>query len=140
MKKIAGILMICATFVAFGFTNSTSVDTEKMVNLTVKYSFTGIVEGYDHDCKTELYVDGKLAATSTVEKESKPNYVTASVTKGSHEIKVVNYALYEGVWEEHTIANNYSQDCIYTQTVNCKKKSNTVKLLFDIDNGTKLVK
>jgi len=139
MKKITRILMICATIVAFGFTNPSEVGMGKMVDLTVKYSFKGIVDGYDHDCKTELYVDGKLVATSTVEKESKPNSVSAKIKKGTHDIKVVNYALYEGLWEAHTIENNYSQDCLYSATINCKKKSNTIELLFDIDNGTIVV-
>lgn len=141
MKKIAGILMICATFVAFGFTSPKSPEAgEKMVTLTVGYTFSGIVDGYDHMNKSELYVDGKLVATSSVKEESKPNSVSATVTKGSHNIKVLNYAMYEGEWEVHSIANNYSQDCMYEANVNCKKKNTKIKLLFDLDNGTKLVK
>lgn len=106
------------------------------VTITVKWSFKNIVEGYDHDTKTELYVDGKLMATSTVTKESQPNSVSAVVPKGQHKIKVVNYAYYDGVWEEHTIENTYSIDCLYEADINCRKKNNKVTLVFDIDAGT----
>lgn len=72
---------------------------DKMVKVTVKWQFKNIVDGYNYDTKTELYVDGQLAATSTVTKESKPNSVSARVTPGVHDIFVVNYALYKGNWE-----------------------------------------
>ncbi len=120
-------------------TSFTASQAEKEIKITVKYSFKGIEEGYDHDTRTELYIDDELAATSTVKKESKPNSVTAVITKGKHNIRIVNQALYEGTWEDHTIANNYSIDCLYEAEINVKKTL-TIQLLFDLDSETKRVK
>ncbi len=131
--------MICATFVAFGFKAPSNSEAGKMIDFTVNYSFKGIVEGYDHDNKTELYVDGNLVATSTIAKESQPNFVTAKVKKGKHSIQVINYAMYEGTWEKHTIENNYSIDCTYEATLDINKKAKTLTLLFDIDDKTQVV-
>ena len=140
MKKFVNITLFMLLAVTSSFAGTPNAPKEKTVTLTVSYEFKGIVDGYDHENKTELYVDGQLVATSTVKKESEKNSVSAVVSKGKHDIKVINYALYEGVWEEHTIANNYSQDCKYETSINVTKKKSKIKLLFDIDNGTKLVK
>ncbi|MCG3166798.1 MAG: hypothetical protein POELPBGB_02580 [Bacteroidia bacterium] len=103
--------------------------------LTVSWLFCNIVEGYDHDTKCEIYIDGNLVTTSTVTKESQKNSVTVTTTPGKHNVKVVNLALYEGNWEEHTIANTYSIDCLYEGSMNIGKKS-LLSLIFDIDSGT----
>ena len=50
-------------------------------------------------------------------------------------MRIVNYALYEGNWEEHTVENNYSYDCVYELNQNFKKRKYTVDLVFDLDNG-----
>lgn len=110
------------------------------VKVTVSWKFLNLVEGYDHDSKCEIYIDGNLVATSSVSKESKPNSVSFNVSKGSHTIKVVNYAYYEGTWEEHTIANNYSIDCLYENRMTFNKRKNKLPLVFDIDKGTSLAK
>lgn len=137
MKKLLTILLLAT---GFALQASEPIQpapaADKMVKLTVKWSFKNIVDGYDHDTKTELYVDGRLLATSTVTKESKPNSVSADVTAGMHQIRVVNYAMYEGNWEVHSISNNYSIDCLYEESINCNKKKNTVVLEFDINSGT----
>jgi len=134
------LLLILSVFV-IGAVNTSFISepNEKDLKITVKYSFKGIVDGYDHPTKTELYIDDELKGTSTVSKESQPNSVTATATKGKHRIRIVNYAQYEGNWEEHTIANNYSIDCLYEAEVSVKKNL-TIKLLFDLDSGTKKVK
>jgi hypothetical protein len=95
---------------------------EKKGTITVKTSYTGIVEGYDHVNKTVLYVDGKLAAESSEQVQSKPNSFSVTVP-----------------WEEHTIANEYSLDALYEGSVNVKKKL-TVNLVFDIDQEKTLAK
>jgi hypothetical protein len=139
MRNVKVLILGIIAVVASSFTLIEN-GGEKTVNVTVAWEFKGIVDGYDHNTKTELYIDGKLVATSTEKKESKPNSVSATTTRGSHDIKVINYAQYEGSWEAHTIANNYSIDCTYQETVNCKKKNNNIRLLFDLDSGTKRVK
>ena len=104
--------------------------------LTVFYKFANIVEGYDHDTKTEVFIDGESMGTSGVAAESKGGTVTVNVPMGEHNLRVVNYALYEGEWEEHTIDNEYSIDCIYETTHKFGKKPEKLYLLFDIDQGT----
>lgn len=120
-------------------TSFTAIPSEKDVKITVKYSFKGIEEGYDHDTRTEVYIDDELKGTSTVKKESQANSVSVSTSKGKHTIRIVNQALYDGVWEDHTIANNYSIDCLYEADITVKK-SLTIQLLFDLDGQTKRVK
>lgn len=140
MKKIASLFLICTLFATAAIAGNNQPSGGKTVKFTLNYSFKGIVEGYDHDNKTELYIDGILVATSSVKKETEKNSITVDITKGSHDIKVINYAYYEGTWEEHTIANNYSIDCLYETKMNITKKKNKLNLLFDIDSGTQVVK
>ncbi|HNV99935.1 MAG TPA: hypothetical protein PKL06_11240, partial [Chitinophagales bacterium] len=64
MRKLLTILFIVS--VAAVQANEPIPPAKGNVTITVKWSFKNIVEGYDHDTKTELYVDGKLMATSTV--------------------------------------------------------------------------
>ncbi len=139
MKKALFVLFIATTAtINYGFTPTEL--KSKTVSLTVSYSFANIEEGYDHQTKCEVYIDGVLAATSTVNAESAPNSVIVKTKKGTHQIKVINYALYEGVWEIHTIENEYSQDFIYDAEMELTKKSNQLSLLFDVDEGLSVVK
>jgi hypothetical protein len=112
-----------------------SFSPPKSCTLTVSYKFENVVEGFDHECKTIVFVDGDQVAESSVKLESEPNSVTAVVPCGRHTVKIMNYALYEGEWEEHTIANEYSIDCSY-ETVMTLKKKTKIALVFDIDSGT----
>ncbi|MBK7211819.1 MAG: hypothetical protein IPH88_00675 [Bacteroidales bacterium] len=133
MKKtaiIVGILLCFALVPAIA---------QKTGKITVKSQFKGIVEGYDHTCKTQLFVDGRLVASSEEGLESKPSSFSAVVPRGRHDIKIVNYAFYEGNWEEHTKENNYSIDASYEGSVNLKKKL-TITLVFDIDKEETQVK
>ncbi len=137
MKKILIVLVLITSATAFGFKNAeTTAEAYKDVKLTVKFSFENIEEGYDHLTKTEVYIDGNLAGTSTTRNQSKDNMVVCSTTKGNHAVRIINYAYYENQWEAHTIANNYSIDCLYEGDVNLKKKNNKIELVFDLDSGT----
>ena len=103
--------------------------------LTVNYKFANIEEGYDHDSKTVVLIDGDVVGESGVAPESKGGTFTVQVPTGMHTLRVVNLALYEGVWEEHTIENNYSIDCFY-ETDHFFKKPEKLYLLFDVDSET----
>ncbi len=103
--------------------------------IIIKWSFKNIVEGYDHDNKIIVFIDGKQVKESSVKKESEPNTLKVKVKKGNHNIKIMNYASYEGKWEEHTVSNDYSIDCSYEKNMEIKKKT-TITLVFDIDSGT----
>ncbi len=103
--------------------------------LTVYYQFTGIEDGYDHQCKTQVIIDGKSVGESAVALQSKGGSITVDVPAGNRKLRVVNWALYEGNWEEHTVENNYSIDCTY-ETSRAFSKPEKLYILFDLDSGT----
>lgn len=138
MKKIIIAIMLISGVTSFGFKNAENVNAEKQVKLTVNLSFDNIVEGYDHLTKTEVYIDGTLCGTSTLRNESIPNTVICTTSKGTHAVKVINYAYVDDIWEAHTIENSYSIDCKYEASMNLKKKNNKLNIIFDIDKGTRL--
>ncbi|MEQ1507364.1 MAG: hypothetical protein ABMB14_34365 [Myxococcota bacterium] len=104
--------------------------------LVVTWSFAGIEEGYDHPNRVDVYVDGQPLAQSTVTPQSERNAVSVVVPDGAHTVRVVNSALYDGVWEEHTVANDYSIDCVWEGTVSPRDKK--LDLVFDLDQGTRV--
>lgn len=112
------------------------VSYSQTTKLTVNIKFVGIEEGYDHETKTVVMIDGEEVAFSPNTLQSKTGAFTVDVPQGSHQLKVVNYALYEGSWEEHTVANDYSIDCVFEED-HTFKKPEKLYLLFDIDEGTK---
>lgn len=109
------------------------------IKITIKYKCSHIVEGYDHISRLKVYVDGNVAGTSTEKLESQQNSITIQISKGQHSLRAVLESKYEGAWEEHTIANTYSIDCLYEVSKQFKK--NTMIILdFDIDVGTVIKK
>ena len=130
MRPFAALLLVLVFSTAF-----TPVAKEKQGSLTFKFSVINIVEGYDHESKLVVYEDGNVIGESSVQKESKPNSVTVKLSKGSHNIRAVLSSKYEGNWEDHTIENGYSIDCLFNDEVEIKKKK-TITLVFDIDKGT----
>lgn len=104
-------------------------------DLVVQWSFANIQDGYDHDNRMDVYVDGAKLAESEVAAQSAGGRLVVTVPPGEHEVRVVSMALYEGNWEEHTVANDYSIDCEWSDTVSGGEKEK-VRLVFDIDSGT----
>lgn len=132
MKTISALLLVLV--LTSGFTPAIKA---KKGSLTFNFSVINIVEGYDHDSKLVVYEEGKVIGESSVQKESKPNSVTVKLSTGSHNIRAVLTSKYEGNWEEHTISNDYSIDCLFEDEVLIeKKKTTTITLEFDIDKGT----
>jgi hypothetical protein len=103
--------------------------------ITISQKFVGIVEGYDHNCQSRVWVDNELVGQSAEGPESKLMTYTVKVPVGVHTIKVINFAEYEGKWEEHTIENNYSIDAVFDDSHDLKA-TNKLFLLFDIDSQT----
>lgn len=124
-------------FLALFLLTTAAAWAQSTTPLTLSFKFVNVVEGYDHDCKTQVFVDGELLATSRVVKETQGATMVVNVPKGRHRIRVVNWALYEGTWEEHTVANNYSFDAIFEDQYNFSGKKAKLYLIFDVDNGTK---
>ncbi len=114
-----------------------SIYSQKMSTLIVNTKFTNIEKGYDHLTKTVVFVDDELVASTSEKLQSIPNSVKVKIPKGEHKVRVINYAFYEGNWEEHTIENNYSVDCLYELNMNFKKSKYKLDLVFDIDSETK---
>jgi hypothetical protein len=128
MKKfLASIALVLVT--GFAVAQSTP--------LTVTFKFVHIVEGYDHECKSVVYVDGEQVGESKEAKESVGTSFTVQVPNGSHDIKVMNFAYYEGEWEEHTVENEYSIDCVFEESGReFSGKAQKLYLVHDIDAKT----
>jgi hypothetical protein len=133
MKKFTFLLIIVFSLY------SSLLSAQKSGKLTVKTVFAGIIEGYDHINKTQLFVDGSLAGESPEGLESKTSSFSVDISRGSHTIRLVNLAKYEGNWEEHTRENEYSLDAVYETTLTIKKKK-TVDVVFDIEKEETRVK
>ena len=127
MKSIQLFLLVfCFSTTVFSQTSS----------LTVTFKFNGITEGYDHICKTQVWMDDTLLGESGEVKESDGGTFSVSVPYGEHSLHIMNLALYEGEWEDHTIENNYSIDCTWEGSHTFGKRKNKLFLLFDLDSGT----
>ena len=126
MKKL-----LLLAFLAFAV-QLTFAQTTK---LTVNVKFVGIEDGYDHQTRTAVFIDGNEVGVSPETQQSKTGGFTVDVPQGNHQLRVINYALYQGNWEEHTLVNDYSIDCLYESTRQFKKPEK-LYLLFDIDSGT----
>ncbi len=105
-------------------------------SLTVTFKFSGITEGYDHICKTQVWMDENLLGESGEVKESAGGSLSVRVPYGDQTLHIINLAQYEGEWEDHTIENNYSIDCAWDGNHTFGKKANKLFLLFDLDAGT----
>lgn len=104
----------------------------KTVRLTINWGFTNVVEGYDHDTKIIVSVDGRQVGVSTVSKQTKTAPFAVMIPKGVHKVLIEAYAFYEGKWEAHTIANSYSLDATYETTMDFSQNK-IISLVFDID-------
>jgi hypothetical protein len=105
--------------------------------LKASVQYVNIKEGYDHLNRMEVYVDGQLVATSADKLESKKNKVKFQLPPAAQNVRLLNYALYEGTWEEHTYANNYSIDCVWETPVS-GIQGNRLDLICDVDSGPRL--
>jgi hypothetical protein len=102
--------------------------------LDVTYVFTGIEEGYDHTHRLEIFADGNSVGMSPEGPQSKKGHVQVEVPDGRFALRIVDSAFYDGKWEEHTVANDYSLDCVVERTLTARKK-HKLAIVFDIDNG-----
>ncbi len=128
MKKLLFLSLLVAMIAA-------SASAQKTGVITVTTSFKGIIEGYDHINKTQIYIDGNLAGESAQGPESVPLSFSVKVPQGVHQVRVINLALYDGNWEEHTKDLSYSLDALYEGQVKLKKKL-SINLVFDIEKET----
>ncbi|MDI1323359.1 MAG: hypothetical protein PSV36_11465 [Algoriphagus sp.] len=124
MKKL--LLISCLLLIAMtGFSQTAP--------LTVNVKFINVEDGYDHETKTAVFIDGQEIGVSPVTTETKTVSFTVNVPTGTHSLKIVNYAMYEGNWEEHSIENDYSIDVIYEEDHTFKKPEKFF-ILVDLDD------
>lgn len=128
MKKL---LLLSLTIIMF----ATQVDAKKKKESTleVTYRFDNIIDGYDHDTKAIISIDDKEVLTTSPKKQSAKQTVTLKIPAGTFQFNLMMMALYEGTWEEHTKANNYSVDCFIDDEFKTKGGAHTLDIVFDID-------
>lgn len=100
--------------------------------VSLEINFVGIVEGYDHTTKYEVYIDDALVVTSPEHKESEGFITKFKTTRGEHTLKIVNLTLYEGTWEVTTRDNSYTLDGVITEKINFGKKA-YIDIVYDLD-------
>lgn len=127
-----GLLMAVSLYGCSGSKSSGPVVT----TLQVKWVFKGIEEGFDHKTKGILSIDNEPLHTTGVALQSKPQNFSVSVPKGKHTLKLMLLAEYEGKWEEHIKANNYSIDCMVEQAFDFSSAAHTLEVVFDLDTDT----
>ncbi len=103
--------------------------------LKINWAFKNIEPGYDHLNKIVLFVEGFNKLESSAKNENESNSYAVKIPAGNYSVKIVNYALYNGNWEEHSIANKYSIDCIFERVMNITSDT-VIDLEFDLDNET----
>jgi hypothetical protein len=131
-------ICVIFTILLFGCA-STSTTSSSSASLTFTYTTVGILEGYDHTSKLVVYEDGNKIAESSAKKESEGNSITIPLSSGTHNIRAVLNSQYEGNWEEHLKANDYSIDCLYEASVDVKGKK-VITLVFDIGQEKTIIK
>lgn len=124
---------------AIPFIMSSSFVKPKKGKLTITYTTVGTNEGYSYVSKMNVYIDGTLVSTGPEKDQQQKNSFSLTVPQGSHEIKCLLLALYEGKWEERTVDNDYSFDWKYEGTLELKKKNN-LELEFNITENKVVVK
>lgn len=129
MKNIVLLLVMLAglqTVNAYG---------TKLITITFKYKFIHEGEGKDINTRLKIYVDDVVKGVSLAKVEAEENHVTVEIPSGNHKIRAVIESEFEGVWEEHTVVNEYSIDCVYLTEMNFTKHVR-IELIFDLEKGT----
>lgn len=134
MKKL---IFAPALFLLMSF--SSPQPPAKPATIIISYEFKGIEEGYDHQTKSVVKVDGKDVLTTEVHKQSQPMKCSVEVAPGEHDIRIDTWSMWEGNWELHTVENGYSIDCNYAfHDTYKKKKTYKYHVVYDLDKGTYL--
>lgn len=107
----------------------------KLITVSFKYTFIHAGEGTDINTRLKIYVDGIVKGVSLEKMETEANAVTIEIPAGNHKLRAVIETQYEGGWEEHIIANEYSIDCVYLSDMEFNNHVR-VELIFDLEKGT----
>lgn len=128
MKKLLLLLLIIGLFI-----NQSEAKKIKHATLEISYIFENIIDGYDHQTKAIININGEKVLETPSNLQSKKQTYTINVPKGSYDFYLMMWAMYEGVWEEHTKNNNYSIDCFIDTKFKTSKPKHKLEIVFDID-------
>lgn len=101
--------------------------------IQISWQFSNIEEGYDHPSRMLVFVDDVEVGVSPQALESTGGVFGVKIPKGQHRIRIVNQSFIKGIWQDHTIVNNYSVDAVYERSVEVKKGLK-VTLVIDLNN------
>ena len=101
--------------------------------LMVSWKFVNVEKGYDHSSRMKVSVDGVELGTSPQSVESKGGFFVVRIPKGKHVVRIVNQALFNGKWQDHSIVNNYSVEAIYEKALEIRKEVK-VTLVIDLNH------
>ena len=110
----------------------------KPATIIISYEFKGIEEGYDHQTKSVVKVDGKDVLTHRGTQAKPTHEMFSRGSPGEHDIRIDTWSMWEGNWELHTVENGYSIDCNYAFHDTTKKKTYKYHVVYDLDKGTYL--
>ncbi len=134
--KIRCFYIILFVFISFN-TIGLNVNKGKPI-VTIKFTFTGIVDSCDYINRINVYINEVKLATSSEKKQSEANSVTFSIKKGKYKLKVTDEVLFQGKWEEQTILNNYNIDAVLETEIEVKGNT-SINMIFDLDKGVSIV-
>lgn len=101
--------------------------------MSISWKFIHVEEGYDHRSRMLVYVDDLKYGVSPESIESVGAAYELQIPKGQHTIRIVNQSFVNGVWQDHTILNNYSVEAVYEKRLDVRKGVQVV-LIIDLDN------
>ncbi|MNK01878.1 hypothetical protein D3C87_196910 [compost metagenome] len=101
--------------------------------MSISWKFIHVEKGYDHRSRMVVYVDDLKYGVSPESIESSGAFYELRIPKGEHTVRIVNQSFVNGVWQDHTILNNFSVEAVYEKKVHVKKAVQVV-LVIDLNN------
>lgn len=101
--------------------------------MEIDWRFIHVENGYDHTSRMQVFVDDVEYGTSVQSLESEGGLFTLEIPKGTHRVRIVNQSFLNGVWQDHTIVNNFSVEAVYEKILEVKKAIR-VTLVIDLNN------
>lgn len=101
--------------------------------IEINWRFINVEQGYDHPSRMLVFVDDVKYGVSPQTVESIGGTFAVKIPKWGHRIRIVNQSFVDGMWQDHTIVNDYSVEAIYEKALEIKK-SIQVTLVIDLNN------
>lgn len=101
--------------------------------LTIDWKFIQVEPGYDHASRMRVFVDDVEYGMSEQTVESKGGIFYVNIPKGQHRVRIVNQSCVNGVWQDHTIVNNYSVEAVFEKLLEVRKAIR-VTLVIDLND------